>query len=242
MTYPSLSIVIPAYNEARRLPGTLEQLGAFCEAHPGEVEVLVVVEKSSDATLELARKGAARFPCWKIIANEEHRGKGYAVRQGLLQAEGDILFFMDADLSVPLGEVIEFTRFFEEHPEVDVIFGSRKHPESRITRRQSHLREQMGEAFNAVVRRLAGIGIRDTQCGFKAFRKAAARAIFSRQKLDGFAFDVEVWLLAQRLGLRVVERPVEWRDEPDSRVRIVRDSLRMLRDVVAIKRRFSREP
>jgi len=242
MTFPFLSIVIPAYNEARRLPGTLEQLGAFCEVHPGEVEVLVVVEKSSDGTLDLARKSAEGRVCWKVIANDDHRGKGYAVRCGMLQARGDLLFFMDADLSVPLEEIVAFARFLQENPGVDLLFGSRKHPESRIIRRQSRLREQMGEAFNAVVRRLAGIGIRDTQCGFKAFRRAAAQAIFSRQELDGFAFDVEICLLAQRLGLQVEERPLEWRDEPDSRVQIVRDSFRMLCDVVAIKRRFSRLP
>jgi hypothetical protein len=156
----------------------------------------------------------------------------------MLKARGDIAFYMDADLSVPLAEVPVFLKHFEENPKVDVLIGNRQHAKSRITRRQSALREGMGKVFNRVLQTLALIDLRDTQCGFKAFRQAAYREIFARQTVDAFAFDVEVLLLAERLGFVIEDLPVEWINSPESKVEIVADSLRMLRDTWQIRRRL----
>lgn len=235
---PYLSLVVPAYREARRLPRTLEQLTAFVKACAFRCEVLVVVEPSADGTLDLARQKTTEQENFQVIENEVQRGKGYAVRTGMLRATGEHIFYMDADLSVPLRVVHAFLEFFEKHPEIDVLAGNRQHVESRITRRQSLLREAMGQVFNKVLQRLSLVSIPDTQCGFKAFRRDAARAIFSRQRIDGFAFDVEVLMLAQRLGYRVADLPVEWINSPESHVHIVRDSVQMLRDTLQVRRRL----
>jgi dolichyl-phosphate beta-glucosyltransferase len=148
---------------------------------------------------------------------------------------------MDADLSVPLADVTAFLRYFEERPDVDVLVGNRQHARSRVTRRQSPLRECMGKVFNRILQSLSLVDLRDTQCGFKAFRRPACRAIFQRQTIDGFAFDVEVLLLAERLGFKVEDRPVEWNNSPESKVNIVADSFRMLRDAWRIRSLVARK-
>lgn len=234
----SVSIIIPAYNEARRLPPTLAELERWMATFTRPVEVWIVVEPSTDGTREIAAEAAARQPNLHVLTYEQQRGKGCAVRTGMRAATGAFVFYMDCDLSVPLREVGAFVDYFEAHPEADVLFGNRQHARSRITVRQSWLRQRMGQTFNAILRRLTLAGVHDTQCGFKAFRRAAAEAIFERQQLDGFAFDVEVLLLAQRLGLRVVDLPVEWRNSPESKVRLVRDSVQMLCDTLRIRRRL----
>jgi dolichyl-phosphate beta-glucosyltransferase len=213
----SISIIIPAYNEALRLPPTLAALDEWVRGCGWNVEVIIVVEPGTDRTRDIATAAAARQPNLRVIANSEHRGKGFAVRTGVLAATGDLVFYMDADLSVPLRDVDRFIDYFRAHPETKV----------------------MGQTFNAILRRLTGIGMHDTQCGFKSFRHAAAKAIFAQQEIDGFAFDVEVLLLAQRLGLVVRDLPVEWHNSPESKVHIVRDSLRMLRDAIRIRRRLA---
>jgi dolichyl-phosphate beta-glucosyltransferase len=235
----SVSIVIPAYNESRRLPPTLEELMRWTAGREWPVEVLIVVEPSTDGTREIAAEAASRQPNFRMLTYEQQRGKGFAVRTGVLAATGALVFYMDCDLSVPLAEVDAFVRYFGEHPEVDVLFGNRQHAQSRITVRQSWLRQRMGQTFNAILRRLTLAGVSDTQCGFKAFRLEAARAIFERQHLDGFAFDVEVLLLAQKLGLHVADLPVEWRNSPESKVRLVHDSFQMLRDTFRIRRELN---
>lgn len=232
---PYLSIVIPAFNEAARLPASLRELGKYCSGLKFPYEVLVVVERSEDGTLELAGEAISKQANFEIIDNRVHRGKGFAVRTGMLRARGAHLFYMDADLSVPPDVIMQFIAHFERHPEVDVLAGNRQHPEARILKRQNRFRQGMGQAFNRIIQRLSLMKLRDTQCGFKAFRRHAAREIFSRQKLDGFAFDVEVLLLAERLGLRVEDLPVQWKNSPESKVRIARDSLRMLADVIKVR-------
>jgi dolichyl-phosphate beta-glucosyltransferase len=231
-----LSLVLPAYHEARRLPSTLQELGEFVRGREFSIEVLIVVEQGTDGTFDIARKFAAQHPHFRAIDNGEQRGKGHAVRAGMLQARGDCVLYMDSDLSVPLREVVPFLHHFDKNPETAVIIGDRQHARSRITRRQSHVRELMGRTFNAVLQRLMLSPWRDTQCGFKAFRRAACQEIFRRQKIDGFAFDVEVLLLAARLGYRVDALPVEWINSEESKVRIVRDSARMLLDALRVRR------
>jgi dolichyl-phosphate beta-glucosyltransferase len=235
---PYLSIVVPAYNEARRLPPTLTALVEFFRGFTRTYEVLIVVEQSTDETLEIAAKQVAQQAHFQVIDNGPKKGKGHAVRSGMQRARGEIVFYMDADLSVPLAEVPAFLQHFEQTPKVDVLIGNRQHAMSRITRRQSPLREGMGKIFNRVLQTLALVDLRDTQCGFKAFRQAACREIFSRQAVEGFAFDVEILLLAERLGYVVEDLPVEWINSPESKVEIISDSLRMLRDTWQIRRRM----
>jgi dolichyl-phosphate beta-glucosyltransferase len=240
---PQVSIIVPAYNEARRLPHSLGLLRDYFGASSWSsrsFEVLVVVEHSTDGTLELAREATAEQANFHVIDNRVQRGKGYAVRSGMGEARGEVVFYMDADLSVPLEEIDLFLAHFEAHPEDDVLLGSRQHAASRIERRQSLLRQNMGKTFNRILRTLSLLPFRDTQCGFKAFRRKAAREIFALQTIDGFAFDVEVILLAQALGYRIGELPVRWLNSPESKVHIVRDSVRMLWDALTVRRRVGR--
>lgn len=237
---PYLSLVIPAYNEAVRLPATMKRVAEFAEKYAQAMEVLIVVEKSLDGTLEIAREFAseqASFRGFRVIENRMQRGKGYAVRIGMQRARGEIIFYMDADLSVPLHEITAFLSCFDEHPTVSVLLGNRQHAAAKILRPQSWVRRSMGQVFNRILGLLAVCEFRDTQCGFKAFRKEAAEQIFARQGIDGFAFDVEVLLLAKKLGYEVRDLPVEWVNSPESKVKIVHDSLRMLCDAVTIRRR-----
>lgn len=235
MPDPHVSLIIPAYNEALRLPGSLRKVVEFTGGLSFSYEVLVVVERSTDGTLELARDVAPKQANFQIIDNGPQRGKGHAVRSGMLAARGEHLFYMDADLSVPLDYVGFFLDYFAAHPEAQVLVGNRQHPESKITKSQSLMRRKMGQTFNRILQTLALMEIRDTQCGFKAFRKRAAHEIFSRQKLDGFAFDVEILLLAQRLGFKIADLPVEWINSAESKVNILRDSWRMFQDAAKVR-------
>jgi dolichyl-phosphate beta-glucosyltransferase len=240
----SLSLVIPAYNEERRLPASLRDIQSFFKQVSDEPEVLVIVEKSTDQTVAKAQaaiQGDARF---RVIDNQVHKGKGFAVKSGMLKAQGEIVIFMDADLSTPLAEVYAFMQHFNEHPETDVIIGSRAEAKSQVVKKQSWLRRNMGRIFNKFVKATAlkalPPGIADTQCGFKAFRKQACQEIFSRQKTDGFAFDVEILMLASALGYKIDVRPVRWVNSPDSKVRILIDPLKMLLDLFRIRRLVQR--
>ena len=228
---PSVSIVIPAYNESKRIGRCVQDVQSFFKASGADLEVLIVVEKSSDDTANIARKNIT-VPFIRVIENQVHKGKGYAVRQGMLQTQGEIVFFMDADLSTPLAEVYHFLGHFKEHPETHVVIGNRQHQHSEIIKRQISLRQKMGQTFNFFVHLFAIQGIKDTQCGFKAFRKQCVKPVFENQKLNGFAFDVEVLMLARALNYKIDELPVKWINSPDSKVRIVQDSLKMLRDLI----------
>ena len=232
---PYLSIVVPAYNEALRLPPTMEKLAAFGRDFGRAYEVLVIVERSTDGTLDIAARFAAQQAHFQAVDNLVQRGKGCAVRSGMLRARGEFVFYMDADLSVPLSAVPEFLARFESAPGVDVLLGNRQHAMSRITRRQTWLRRTMGQSFNRILKACGLASLHDTQCGFKAFRRDAAWEIFSRQTIDGFAFDVEVLLLAERLGYEIADLPVEWINSPESKVRILHDSLAMLRDTLRVR-------
>jgi len=243
---PHLSLVIPAFDEALRLPPTIDALTHFVESVGFACEVIIVVERSTDGTLELARQLIREHPAFTVINSGTQRGKGFAVRTGVLRSCGEFIFYMDADLSVPLREVLTFLDYFESHPAVSVLIGNRQHAHSHIIRRQSLARRTLGQCFNLVLRRAGLVTVHDTQCGFKAFRQDAAQAIFGQQQIDGFAFDVEVVLLAERLGFPIADLPVAWINSPASHVHIVRDSLRMLRDTFRarknVKRLFPRAP
>ena len=233
---PLLSLVIPAYNEAHRLPATLGQIRDRRSAWDFDFEIIVVVEPSTDGTHAIAEAARSGLKELVVIGNDVHRGKGFAVRTGVLRARGELIFFTDADLSTPLDDLERALACLQADPAVDIIIGNRQHPDSLILRHQNPVRELMGQTFNRFVRGLAGLGITDTQCGFKGFRRLPAQAIFSRQKTDGFAFDVEILLLARTMNFSVVEMPVHWSNSPESRVRVISDSLRMLRDLIRIRR------
>lgn len=231
---PRLSIVIPAFREEKRLPKSISDLRTFF-AQVQDLEILIIVEKSPDKTLEVTQDAAHGDARFKVIDNKIQRGKGYAVRTGMLLAQGEIVIYMDADLSTPLSEVFNFLQCFSENPEAQVVIGSRAEAKSQILRSQSWLRRNMGRTFNRLVQAFGIKGIEDTQCGFKAFRRAASQAIFKRQTLDGFAFDVEVLMLAEELGLKTIVRPVRWVNDPDSKVRILIDPLKMLLDLIKVR-------
>lgn len=235
---PPVSIVIPARNEAARLPASLRELQRVFSGEPWEF--LVVVEPGEDDTAAAAREAVAGDGRFEIIENPVHRGKGFAVKTGMLRARGDLVFFMDADLSVPPGTVHEFLRVSAE-TRADVLMGSRRHRASRILRRQPVAREAAGRVFNLVLRACGVTRMTDTQCGFKAFRREAAREIFARVVQDGFGFDVEAVVWAEVRGFRIVELPVEWSDVDGTKVRPMRDGVAALVEAVLAGWRIRRE-
>lgn len=239
-TSPTVSIVIPARNEAVRLPPSIRQIRELFPTEPWEF--IVVVERSTDGTVNAAKEAAGDDPRFEIVANPVARGKGYAVKTGMLRARGDLVFFMDADLSVPLRYIPAFLRHTTE---ADVLIGSRRHPESIIRIHQPLLREAAGRGFNLSLRLLGITPLRDTQCGFKAFTRSAAQAVFSRVEQDGFGFDVEAILVAQAVGLRLLELPVEWADVEGTKVSPL-NGLAALRDAVRaawrVRRNFGPPP
>jgi len=230
---PALSIVIPAYNEAKRLPRTLETVLGYLDRRGVAAEVLVVDNGSTDTTPALAREWAQRDRRVRALDTGGVRGKGVAVRTGMRAARGVRVLFSDADLATPIEEVEKLETELDRG--AGVAIASRALPGSDIQVHQSALRETMGRAFNRVVQMLAAPGIVDTQCGFKLFTADAARRIFAVQWLNGFAFDVEAVFLARRMGFRVAEVPVVWRHDADSKVRMWRDGITMLWDIVTVR-------
>jgi len=228
---PRLSLIVPAYDEAARLPSTLQAIAEFVAAQPFAVEVLVVDNNSRDSTRELAAAAAERLPYLRVLA-EPQQGKGAAVRAGMLAAAGEFLFIADADLSMPLAELRKFLP--PALDDFDVAIGSREAPGAVRYDEPPH-RHVMGRVFNLLVKLLAVRGFEDTQCGFKCFRRAAARDLFRRQTLPDWSFDVEILFLAQRLGYRIVEVPIHWYYREQSRIRPLRDSLRMLLGVLRVR-------
>ncbi len=232
MSLPFLSIIIPAHNEENRLPPSLEKIHQFLATQPYKAEVLVVENGSQDRTLEIAREFARQAPYLRVL-HEEARGKGLAVRRGMLEAAGEYRFICDADLSMPIEQV---NRFLPPNlPEPDVAIGSREVAGAKRYHEPAY-RHLIGRVFNTMVRWAALPGLQDTQCGFKCFHQEAAEEVFRRQTLPGMSFDVEVLFIARRLGYRIQEVPVDWYFDPDSRVRLVQDSLRMFVDLLAIRR------
>jgi len=229
-----LSVIIPAYNEAERLPATLEDAYAWLLAHfDGTFEMLIVDDGSSDATADKVDALMQRMPELKLMRQPENHGKGAAVRRGMLEASGALCLFMDADHATHISELAKV--LLQIKAGADVVMASRQHPDSDIAQHQSWLREHMGAAFNLLMRTMVGLDLKDSQCGFKAFTAEAAREIFTRQKLDGFSFDVEILFLANALKLKTVEIPVRWVNEPNSKVRILLDPLMMFVDLLRIR-------
>lgn len=227
-----LSVVIPAYNEERRLGESLERIIGYLEGRGGTFEVLVVDDGSRDRTAAVAAGLSHRHV--ELLALPENRGKGAALRQGVLASRGDWVLLCDADLSTPIEDLATLER--RTHG-AEVILGSRAVSDSQITQRQPIYRELMGKTFNRILRTLALVSQRDTQCGFKLLRGDVARQLFAELTIERFAFDVELVCLACDRGYRVIEQGVRWQDSPSSRVHPLRDSLNMLVDVLRLRLR-----
>lgn len=234
----ALSVVIPAFDEAERIGPTLAAVRDYFQSRAVQAEIIVVDDGSRDGTAVRAEAALSGFAASRIIRLPGNLGKGAAIRAGVLEARGDLVLFSDADLSTPIAEIGKFLPLIESG--ADVVIGSRALPGSDIQVRQRTLREGMGKFFNRLVRLLVLKGITDTQCGFKLFRRDAARAVFSEARIRGFGFDVEILALCARRGYRIRQVPVAWRNSPPSRVRLVRSSLGMIADLVRIRRRLGR--
>ena len=228
---PFLSIIVPAYNEERRLPQTLPRIVAFLQAQDYPGDVIVVDDGSFDNTAYVVEEMAAQVPFITLIRNE-HRGKGYAVKTGVLAAQGDYLFLCDADLSMPIEEVAKFLPPALEG--YDVAIGSREVEGARRYDEPPY-RHLMGRVFNFLVRLLAVRGFQDTQAGFKCFRREVAHEVFPYQTMDGFGFDVEILFISQKRGYRIVEVPIDWYYMTNSRVSPVGDSVRMFRETLQVR-------
>jgi glycosyltransferase involved in cell wall biosynthesis len=233
---PDLSVVIPAYNEANRLPRTLERVGNWANALRAssgfDTEIIVVDDGSKDSTAEVVAAWTDRQTGLRLVSNDGNRGKGYSVRHGMLESRGKIALFTDADLSTPIEEARKLLAALEN---ADVAIGSRALDRRLIEIHQSGSRELAGRIFNGFVRLMTGVPFLDTQCGFKAFRMNRARILFEQQRIEDFGFDPELLYLARRHGLSAVEVPVRWAHDPGSKIHMVRDSLRMFWDLVKVR-------
>jgi dolichyl-phosphate beta-glucosyltransferase len=234
---PELTVVVPAYNEAHRIGRTLAALRAYAIRAGMPTEVVVVDDGSQDETAEAVRCFEAEPLTVRLLVNPVNRGKGYSVRAGMLAASGEVLLMCDADLSTPIDELERLLAWLARG--YHVVIGSRDLPDSRLDPPQPRLRRWLARGFRAVRRRLLLPALRDTQCGFKCFRRAVARDVFARQQTAGWLFDCEVLGLADRLGYRVKEVGVVWRNDPDSRVSLLREVLRALPTLLAIRRRVA---
>lgn len=227
---PLLSIIIPAFNEEKRLPRSLDRITAFVQQQNENMEVLVVENGSSDRTSEVAEAYAARHPFVRVLHSE--KGKGAAVRTGMLAGRGRYLFMCDSDLSMPIEEVRKFLP--PALSDYDVAIASREGPGAHRYG-EPWYRHLMGRVFNFIIRVLAIPQLQDTQCGFKSFRREVGREIFGMQTMQGWSFDVEALFIALRRGYRVVSVPIDWYFDADSRIRPLQDTWRMVCDVVKIR-------
>jgi glycosyltransferase involved in cell wall biosynthesis len=233
---PFLSIIIPAHNEENRLPSTLEQVFAFLKQQSFASEVIVVENGSSDNTYEIAQSFVAHHQNLRVIQND-WRGKGLAIQRGVKEAKGDYIFFCDADLSMPVEEISKFIP--PQLPKVDIAIASREAP-GAVRYHEPYYRHLTGRVFNTLIRLLVLPNLQDTQCGFKCLRAAVARDIFRYQTLTGWAFDVELLYIAQHHGYKIIEIPIDWYFNADSKISIFRDSLRMFLDLLSIRRNARR--
>lgn len=234
MAQPFLSVVIPAYNEESRIALTLEHLSSYLGRQDYPWEIIVADDGSADATASIVSEWASSNSRVKLVPLD-HRGKGWAVQQGMLAARGEYRFLCDADLSMPVEQLGRFLSQTDESP--DIVLGSREMPDSRRIGEPVR-RHLMGRVFNLIIRLLAVPGIRDTQCGFKLFKAETTAPLFESQVLEGFAFDVEILCLARVFGLEIREIAIDWHYREGSKVRPVRDSFRMVRDVLSVRSRL----
>ena len=229
----TLSIVLPAYNEAARIGGSLDKITEYAQQHTWNVEVIVVNDGSSDNTAEIICQYAKRYSWVRLIDNPGNRGKGYSVRNGMLHARGDILLFSDADLSSPIEEADKLVAALQAG--ADVAIGSRWVRKELQVVPQPLRRQILGRMFNLALRVVLGLNFKDTQCGFKAFRRSAAELVFTQQQVETWGFDPELLYLAKKAGLRTVEVPVYWAHSEGTRLHPLRDGIRMFAQLFQIR-------
>ena len=226
-------MVVPAYNEEARIGRTLEAMCAYLDEQPYPWHLTVVDDGSKDATGRMVQELAAREPRVSLLAYTANRGKGYAVRRGMLAATGERVLFMDADLATPPPETAVLMKHLDDG--ADIALGSRPLKESKLDVRQPFYREAFGRASNLLVQTIGIRGIKDTQCGFKMFTRKAAQDVFSRCKMNGFSFDMEALMIGRDLGLRLDEVPIRWADQAGSKVVLWRDAPKVLIDLFRMR-------
>lgn len=227
-----LSIIIPAYNEEKKVADTLVKVKGYLSTKGYPWEIILVDDGSSDRTVEVARE-VIKDDGLIIIKNPSNKGKGYSVKRGILTSKGEVMFFLDADLSTPIEELDKMLPWIDKG--YDIVIGSRALSDSIIEVPQPWYRETMGKIFNILVRAFVLKGFRDTQYGFKCFKRGAALRVFNLQRLSGFAFDVETLLIARKFGFKIKEVPVRWINSPDSKVGIISGSVSMLIEVLKLR-------
>ncbi|MFT5464709.1 MAG: dolichyl-phosphate beta-glucosyltransferase [Planctomycetota bacterium] len=237
-TDPVLSIVLPVYNEQKVLKNSLDVISGYIGSLELPFEIVAVDDGSSDESRRILDEHASEDPRLRVLALAQNQGKGAAVRHGVLESRGQLVFFMDADLSTPLTEIPSFLESLDQG--FDVVLGNRRIAGSSITRRQPFLREALGKGFTTLTRTLVAPGITDFTCGFKAFTQDAAREVFSRSTLSGWAFDAELVAIAQEQGLRITQLPVSWAHEDDTKVALGSAVVRSLKEILMISFRRSR--
>ena len=233
MPYPTYSIVIPAYNESARIPATLQSVVDCIRQRGWSAEVVVVNDGSSDSTAEVVRAFAAANPEVRLLENPGNRGKGYSVRSGMLQAHGEVVLFSDADLSAPIEEADGL--FAAIAAGADIAIGSRWLETKRQTIRQPFYRQFFGRCFNGVTRFVMGLKFADTQCGFKAFTRAAAQTVFQLQTIERWGFDPEILFIALKRGYRIQEVPVSWAHDERTRMSYLKDGIKMLEEIAIVR-------
>lgn len=233
MSYPKYSIVIPAYNESARIPATLRAVVACIRENRWPAEVIVVNDGSTDSTAQLVRDFALHSPEVRLLENPGNRGKGYSVRAGFLQAQGDVVMFTDSDLSAPIEEAERL--FAAIAGGADISIGSRWLESGRQTHRQPFYRQFFGRCFNLVCRMVMNLPFADTQCGFKAFTHKAAQTVFQLQTIERWGFDPEILFIAIKRGFKIVEVPVSWAHDERSRMSYLRDGLQMLKELAIVR-------
>lgn len=226
----SLSVVIPAYNEGQRINSSVETILNYLKNKKIKFEIIVVDDGSKDNTVGIVK--GIKDKRVRIIKNGRNYGKGYSVRNGVLHSKYKYVLFSDADLSTPINMLDRFIKYLDDY---DIVIGSRALRDSDVQIKQPFYREFMGKTFNKIVRLLTVRGIKDTQCGFKLFKSDIAKKIFERAILDGFGFDVEILYIAKLSGIKIAEVPVVWRNSGLSKVRPIKDTVRMFRDLFRIK-------
>lgn len=233
MRIDNLSVVIPAFNEESRIFQTVSHLEDYLKENFSNFEIIVVDDGSSDLTASLLTKAAAKFSGIRILDNEANIGKGHSVRRGVLSSKGSFILTCDADLSAPIEEIEKLIPWLDDG--FDIVIGSRGLKDSEIAERQPWYREKMGRIFNLFVRILIIGGIMDTQCGFKLFNVKSAREVFEKSRLNGFSYDVEILFISMLKGFKIKEVPIRWSHSPDSKVRLLKDSVRMFIDLLKIR-------
>lgn len=235
----SISIVIAAYNEERRIIPSLFKIKEYCNKQGIDYEIFVVDDGSTDSTYKIAKDLVKDIPRLKVISYVANKGKGYALRQGVLASRGEVILLTDADLSTPIEELSNLLPLLNER-KCDAAIGSRALEFSEIIEKQPWWRQSMGKFFNKLVKALVLKDFSDTQCGFKVFRGDIARNLFRRARVDRFAYDVEILAIAKKMGYKIAEVPVRWINSPESKVNPIRDPVQMFVDLLRIKMTIGR--